>query len=120
MDLSLFFLTSRPVEKLSCISITQIRCISNRLPIAVGRYSNIVRHERFCTLCSSPDRQSLGDEYHYVMECSYFSLERQKFLKPHYYTKPSMFKMVQLFKSNNYSILLNLSMFCKIIAEEFR
>ena len=108
------------LSRKSRLPITQIRCVNNRLPIIVGRHSNIVRHERFCTLCSSPDRQSLGDEYHYVMECSYFSLERQKFLKPHYYTKPSMFKMVQLFKSNNYSILLNLSMFCKIITEKFR
>ena len=39
-----------------------------KLPIEVGRWSNIPREQRICTLCNL---QKIGDEFHYLFECSH-------------------------------------------------
>ena len=56
------------------IPFIKIRTCNHRLPIETGRWSNIDRNLRMCTMC---DRKSIGDEYHYIMECTYFSNERK-------------------------------------------
>ena len=45
------------------------RTSNHRLPIETGRWENITRSERVCTLC---DKNLIGDEYHYVFECDFF------------------------------------------------
>ena len=48
-----------------------------------GRWYNISRNDRLCHLCDSID---IGDEFHYVMTCSFFENERKYYL-PYYCQK---------------------------------
>jgi hypothetical protein len=36
--------------------------------IECGRWQNIERNTRLCVLCQ---KQEIGDEFHYIMECSF-------------------------------------------------
>jgi hypothetical protein len=42
---------------------------NHRLPIEVGRWTNVERHNRLCQLCQS---REIGDEFHYVLQCPNF------------------------------------------------
>ena len=61
------YLLSLPLNRR--IFITHIRTCNHRLPIETGRWCNINREERLCTLC----KNSIGDEYHFILECPYFN-----------------------------------------------
>ena len=49
------------------IKLCWFRTTNQNLPIETGRWRNIDRGNRYCNLCNC---QKLGDEYHYVLECS--------------------------------------------------
>ena len=98
------------------ISLTKFRCGSNRLPVTVGRYTGIPRHERFCTLCNN---QEIGDEYHYLFECNVLRNERIKYIAHHYRNRPNTLKMSQLFNSTNIPEIRKLSKMCQCIMNHF-
>ena len=52
------------VSLLKCylVPILTLRSGGHKLPVAKGRFSNIVRKRRYCDLC---DGNMLGDEYHF-------------------------------------------------------
>ena len=47
------------------IGLTKTRISNHIFPVEVGRYKNIPRHLRLCTLCKS----EFGDEFHCIMIC---------------------------------------------------
>lgn len=47
--------------------LVKFRTSNHRLPIEVGRWNNLQRHERICNLCNN---NQIGDEYHYLLECN--------------------------------------------------
>ena len=47
----------------------RFRTSNHRLPIEVGRWTNVERHNRLCQLCQS---REIGDEFHYVLQCPNF------------------------------------------------
>lgn len=98
------------------LPIIKFRTSNHRLPIEKGRWENVPRAERTCTKCSS---NSIGDEFHYIMECKFFKLERQRLIRSYYYNRPNVLKFNQLLQSKNSSILRNLSTFTKLIMNEF-
>ena len=55
------------------IPIARFRTTNHRLPIERGRWENIERSQRFCTLCTL---NALGDEFHYLFE--FFKETRKK------------------------------------------
>ena len=55
------------------IPFIKLRTCNHRLPIDTGRWSNKDRNLRICTMC---DRK-IGEEYHYIIECTYFSNEKK-------------------------------------------
>ena len=57
----------------------RFRTTNHYLPIETGRW----RENRYCNLCNC---QKLGDEYHYVLECSSLN-DKRKQLLPKYYMK---------------------------------
>ena len=73
-------------------ALIRFRTSNHRLPIEVGRYHNIERKDRVCTLCSSND---IGDEYHYLVICPYFYANRLQFIPKYVYEKPSVFKFCE-------------------------
>ena len=72
------------------------RLSNHRLPIETGRWNNVERNERLCILCGNTH---LGDEYHFLFDCSYFTSFRKKFLPSFCLTRPNTFKFDTLFNS---------------------
>ena len=59
------------------MNLCKFCCLSNNLPIETGRFFNIDRSERRCNLCNVNE---LGDEFHYLIKCTFFNNVRAKFL----------------------------------------
>ena len=47
-------------------AVSKLRISAHRLPIEMGRYAGIPAEKRLCMIC---EKNQVGDEYHYVMEC---------------------------------------------------
>ena len=72
--------------------------ISNhRLPIELGRYNEIVRKDRLCTLCQSND---IGDEYHYLFICPFVKSSRDKYIPKTCIRNPSVLKFCEKLKDH--------------------
>ena len=96
--------------------ICRLRTSNHRLPVEIGRYTHTLRENRICVLC---DLKAIGDEYHYIMECKHFLVEREQYLN---ITSSSLNKITifeRLLNSDDKKVLLNLSKFIKIIFKQF-
>ena len=90
--------------------ITTIRISSHNLRIQTGRFGRerIERNERFCQMCES---REVEDEFHFIIKCNTFDALRRKYIRRYYRERPSMFKFIELLKSRNKVILVNLAKF---------
>ena len=50
----------------------------------------IIRKKRFCNLCSG---RQLGEEYHYIFECSKFTNERKLYIDYLNNNRPTVIKL---------------------------
>ena len=74
-------------------------CTSNhRLPIEIGRWQNINRENRVCNLRQS---RGLGDEYHYLFECTDFNHDRARLIPQKYRCSPNTVKYCALMCLNS-------------------
>ena len=96
--------------------LCKFKCANHRLPIVEGRYTGIPVHERTCTLCTTND---IGDEFHYLFNCSFFHAQRVRHILRYYYTDPNTQKMMQLFESPDYQEMVKLAKFADIIMRQF-
>ena len=95
------------------ISLSKLRCANSKLPI----YKHIYSHDSdVCTLCNL---NVCGDEYHYVLICPFLKHSRTMYLKPYFYTRPSLYKLGKLFCSSSKKTISNLSKFSNIIFNQF-
>ena len=71
--------------------VTSVRVSCHKLPIETGRYKNINKVNRLCTMCNL----SVGDEQHVFMECSHPILcnKRNVFLKELYSLNTNLQKL---------------------------
>lgn len=99
------------------IAYSKFRCINHKLPIEKGRFVGIARDDRICNLCNSA---KLGDEYHYIFECTFFKTDRKKFIPVQYYKKHNTQKFHDLFNVSDYHIVLGIAKFCKNILAHFK
>ena len=53
--------------------ICRFRCGNTRIPKILGRYNRLPRESRLCTKCSLG---SVGDEYHYLLQCTNENISR--------------------------------------------
>ena len=61
------------------------------------------------------DLNGIEDQFHFVLVCPKHLILRQKYIKPYYLKKPSVYKLCQLSSSDrNY-----LSNLCKFLSETF-
>ena len=88
------------------IALTRLLVSSHRLNIETGRWSNIPRNERLCSICNK-----LEDEYHFLFECKLYDELRVKYIKKYYRSRPSMFKCIDMLQSNSFCILRNLAVY---------
>ena len=106
------------LESKFATSLCKFRCLNHWLPVVAGRYKNITRTKRKCDLCLTGD---VGDEFHYIFICSYFTAERTNFIDQKYITgtNTQKMKLKHLFNSENEIELQNLAKFTKIIMCHF-
>ena len=98
------------------IPIARIRTTNHRLPIERGRWENIERSQRFCTLCN---RNALGDEFHYLFECDFFKETRKTYLTRYYLRHANILKFQQLMSLRNVKLLQQLSRFISFVLSKF-
>ena len=98
-------------------AILKLKCVNHYMPIVAGRYSNMPIDERLCTICQLNE---IGDEFHYLFKCTFFSSQRARYLRRYYYTQPNMYKMTQLFESPDFTEMLNLAKFAQVIVNQFK
>ena len=101
-------------------SLVKFRCGSNKLPINKFKFSKIAG-DKLCPFC---DRNEfgfyIGNEFHFLFECTTFTQERQTYLKRYFYIRPNAFKIKQLFGSQNTKTLVNLAKFATCIMKKFQ
>ena len=94
--------------------ITKLRTSNLRIPIETGRWQNIPRPERICTLC----HKFIGDEFHVLFVCQHDSIVnyRNKYLPKYYTINPQYIKFEGLLSICNMEVYKRLSFFIKKIA----
>ena len=53
------------------IPLIKFRTANHKLPIETGRWDNTPHEDRKCILC---DKNDIGDEFHYIFKCPFFSV----------------------------------------------
>jgi len=71
---------------------------SHQLQIEKGRYNNTLRSERLCLYCNLHE---VEDEFHFVLICPKYYQIRTKFVRNYYWSRPSVYKLVQLLSIQN-------------------
>ena len=79
----------------------------------------IERDDRVCELCRL---HRLGDEYHYVLECTYCDDLREKNLPRDLFTAPNTVKFQKVMSSgeNDAELLFKIAKYCKVVLKTFR
>ena len=98
------------------INMIRFRTGNHKLPIEIGRWNNVDIDDRKCNLCTS---NSIGDEFHYLLQCPYFKQDRLRLIPACYWERPNILKYRNLLCSNNETCLVNLSKFMDIIMKMF-
>ena len=95
------------------------RSLNHRFPIELGRFCGIRRDDRICELCSL---NRIGDEYHYMLECSYFHDLRNKYLPGDLFASPNIIKFQKVMSANDNDrdLLSKVAKYCKILLKTFR
>jgi hypothetical protein len=88
MALSFYTETSFATQKyFLVISLCSFKLGRNKMPGVFGRMKNWDRQEKLCKLC---DKQLVGDEFHYLLECPVFNDYRTRYLGRYYYSSNPM------------------------------
>ena len=84
--------------------LLRLRVSSHSLRIQTGRYGNdrLPRNERIC------DLNDIDDELHLLLKCPCLNNLIQTFIPRYYYNRISMFKLIELLKSENRNVLIKL------------
>ena len=69
------------------------RTVNHKLPIEYGRWNNIQRENWVCNLCNSQD---LGDEFHYLLKCSFMSDMRKNCINNIFFRNANILKFGEL------------------------
>ena len=67
------------------ILITTFRLSAHTLLIEKGRYQNIERGKKICQMCDTTD---VEDEYHFILNCPFYTNLRLLYIKKYYWFKP--------------------------------
>ena len=108
----------RNINRALRITLTKLRLSSHKLLVERGRWlkPKIEYSNRLCTLCSKIDIQ---DEYHVLMVCPHYTILRKKYIKAYYYERPSMYKFIQLMKSDNKRDQFRLMVYANLLIKDF-
>jgi hypothetical protein len=74
-------------------SSMQIPRYNERCEFFPGRFYNLDRHERVCSMCNL---NVVEDEYHFILQCEKYIDVRRRYFKKYYWQIPPCFKLLQL------------------------
>ncbi len=74
------YLTER--EPRHSVPLCKFRLSNHKLPVVTGRFNQTPYEGRLCTLC---EQKSIGNEWHCVYSCPYFSKLRKQYLNLEYH-----------------------------------
>ena len=97
----------KPIPKKLQNCISRFRLFSHSLSIETDRYHNIVQTNRLCPICHT----DIEDEFHFILKCPMYNDLRKLYIKPFYYERPSVFKLILLFITVNLKEICNLGRF---------
>lgn len=96
----------------------RFRSLNHKFPIEWGRFLGTARDDRICELCFL---NRLGDEYHYVLECTYFDDLRKLYLPRDMFTRPiNTMKFESLMSTSDSHLLFKISKYCKVVLKTFQ
>ncbi|MEW8544526.1 MAG: hypothetical protein AB2693_13435, partial [Candidatus Thiodiazotropha sp.] len=98
----------------TCRNFLAFRTRNHRLPVETGRWLSVPLNDRKCLMCNS----DIGDEYHYIMNCSYYQNARKQYIKPYFYRHPNVLKYHSLMNTKNVKQLKDLCKFIDMIRKE--
>ena len=95
------------------INISKFRCRNSKIPVVTLGYSvrQTLYEDRICPSCNIG---AIGDEFHYIMQCPVFQIQRQRYLETPYLINPDREKFLSLLQNNNFNTLRKLA---KLITE---
>ena len=91
------------------VALSRLRTSSHRLKIETGRWKNpnqVPIIDRKCQICNK-----LEDGHHFLTECVLYNDSRKLLIKPYFIKNSSMFKTIELVKSENTQILRKLAVY---------
>ena len=86
------------------IELTRFRLSAHNLEIETGRFNNINRDNRICTVCNS---NMIETEYHFLLCCTYYSDIRTKFIRNPSW--PTYYKFLNILRSQSKTATRNLA-----------
>lgn len=98
-------------------ALCHFRCLNHKLPIEWGRFWEVERDDRTCDLCFL---NKLGDEFHYIFECTYFEDQRRLYIPKDLSKSQNILKFETLMKTDDVHTLFKLGKFCKILLNTFK
>ena len=98
---------------MSRLSFCRFRLNNTRLPKIFGRYMQIPREQRFCTLCINDGL--IGYEFHLLLECSHPQMVRlrDRYIDRSFTSNPSMQKCIELIGNKDSAVIRKLAMFLR-------
>jgi hypothetical protein len=66
------------------------------------------------------NKEELGDEFHYLFNCTFFKDERIKFIPEYLYNVPNTISFSELMNSDDKYVLIGLSKYAKIVMSVFK
>ena len=92
------------------IPMCKFRTCNHKLSIEKGRYTNVPRAQRMCNMC---DAAQLGDEFHFLFQCTKLTNIRAQYIPRYYVTRSNTLKMEQLMNVTNKKLRLNIARFIR-------
>ena len=84
----------------------KFRLSSHSLAVETGRYRGVPFSDRFCFSC----KDDIEDEFHFILKCPLYETLRKTYIEIGR-NRPSVFKLVTLFTSENIKDLCKLGKF---------
>ena len=100
------------LSKKDAITLCRFRICNHHLPIENGRWVNIPRNERICNHCN---KQEIGDEFHYILNCTSLQQERVKYLTLYHTKIKNVFSFKQIIANDKHFLLKILCCFIRKI-----
>ena len=98
------------------LKLCKFRCRNHFLPVTKNRFREVDKRELLCGLCPL---QEIGDEFHYLLKCPFFSNLRKKLIGVTSVKNANVFTLSKIVNSKKLSKQKNLARFVGVIMDHF-